>query len=153
MAIVWYLVLIIYNVKKLFRANVSAHCLFLIHKIRKLYDWVFHTVILSHSIQIKSRVDLAFLCWGTFSRVKEPGPEVDYSPPTSTKAVNKWNYTCIPSCVLNHAQGPLCFLPNNFSKIKQLGIFSLASAASWWNTYLWYISKNNNKTSLLEEPH
>jgi hypothetical protein len=45
MATVWYLVLITYEIKKLFRTGVSAHSLFLLHKIRKLYDWVFHTVI------------------------------------------------------------------------------------------------------------
>lgn len=126
MAAVWYLVLITYEIKKLFRANVSAHYLFLIHKIRKLYDWVFHTVIFSHSIQIKSRVDLASLCSGTFSRVKVPGPEVDYSPPSSTKVMNKWNYTCIPSRVLKACTGTVLPFTKQFQQNKTIRHFLLS---------------------------
>jgi hypothetical protein len=126
MGTVWYLVLITYEIKRLFRANVSAHSVFLIHKIRKLYDWVFHTVIFFYSIQIKSRVDLAFLCWGTFSRVKEPGPKFDYSPPSSTKLTNKWNYTCIPSCVLKARTGTALPFTKQFQQNKTIRHFLLS---------------------------
>jgi len=35
-----------------------------------------------------------------------------------------------PHMSSGHAQGQLCLSPHNISKIKQLGIFSIASAAS-----------------------
>jgi hypothetical protein len=126
MATIWYLVLITYEIKKLFRTNVSAHSLFLTHKTRYLHDWVFHSVIFSHIVQTKSKGWPCLFCWGTFSRVKEPGPEIDYSPPSSTKVTNTWNYTCTSSCVLKACTWTALPFTKQFQQNKTIRHFLLS---------------------------
>ena len=40
--------------------------------------------------------------------MKQPGFEVDHSPPYSAKVKNEWNSPYMPS---RHGQGQICFLP------------------------------------------
>jgi hypothetical protein len=81
---------------------------------------------LHHRIRNGSGAYPASYQMGSFLRVKRPGREADYSPPTSAEVKNAWSYTSTPQyvfmawCLVKHRDNFTFTYVTNFTQSESV---------------------------------